>query len=108
MRLLILSSLIFFLSSGIGVACDDHVGTCEIEDWRYHHTPIMNALTIEGTTTCDKGMAKIRLYEKAGEKPKFLGVTNGYIRGHAFQAVVMNIDKKPSDLLIKYSMTTVH
>ena len=83
-------------------ACDDHVGECEVEDWRWY-SAIAGMVIVEGVTTCDKGKIRFRLYEGTGDNRKFLGTDSGYIGGHAFKAVVMKIGK-PKNLSIKYSI----
>ena len=84
------------------LACDDRVGKCEVEDWRWH-AAIGGLLVIEGSTTSDKGEIRIRLYDGTGEKRKFLGTDMGYIEGHAFQSMMTNI-QKPKSPSIKYSI----
>ena len=86
---------------GTAQACDDHHGTCEIEDWRWQ-SMIGGMLMIDGVTTCDEGRAVLRLYE--GDDGPFLGVADGYIEGHTFQALATDIPK-PSALTIKYSIS---
>ena len=86
--------------AGTAAACDDHHGTCEIEDWRWQ-SPFAGMLMLDGVTTCDEGMVILRLYE--GEDGPFLGIANGFISGHAFQAMASDIPK-PSALTIKYSI----
>lgn len=97
--LLALSAIPMCLGSAL--ACDDHVGTCEIEDWRWQNA--MGMLSIEASTTCDTGMAHIRLYEDSGSEPRFLGVAQGFIQGHVLSAFATDIDK-PKSLSIKYSI----
>ena len=89
----------FCLNSAL--ACDDHVGACEIEDWRWYSTG--GYLTIEGSTTCDSGFARIRLYEGDGEEQRFLGIAEGLVEGHALTAIATNMDR-PQSLSIKYSI----
>lgn len=89
------------LYGGIAQACDDHHGACEIEDWRWN-TALGNFLTVEGVTTCDKGFIRIRLYD--GDQRKFVGVANGFVNGHTFDAIAENIDSPPQALSIKYSI----
>ena len=83
-------------------ACDDHVGTCEIEAWRWY-APIPGMLAIEGSVSCDSGMASIRLFEQAGGEQKFLGTATGIIDGHVLEAIATNIDE-PDELVIRYSI----
>ena len=83
-------------------ACDDQGGDCKVEDWRWY-APIPNTLMIEGSTTCDQGEIRFRLYEGMGDNRKFLGVETGFIEGHIFKAVMTNI-KKPKSPSIKYSI----
>ena len=82
------------------VACDDHIGTCEIEEWRWIG-PQGGYLTIEGVTTCNSGFATIRLYE--GDGGRFLGIAEGFISGHALRAIATDVNKA-TDLAIKYSI----
>lgn len=84
-------------------ACDDHVGKCEIEDWKHTYTPMMRALLIDGVTTCNKGEIKLRLYDGEGEARKFVGVETAYIEGHIFKALLIPV-AKPMALAIKYSI----
>ncbi|MCY3794811.1 MAG: hypothetical protein OXG51_10620 [Gammaproteobacteria bacterium] len=85
-------------------ACDDHVGKCKIEAWRYTHTPAIRLLTIEGSASCNEGTVNMRLYVGDGEKKKFLGTADGIIEGHALKAVAYAIYEKPKTLSIRYSI----
>ena len=78
MRIALSAITVFCLVSTAALACDNHTGTCEVEDWRWSG-PSGGYLTIEGVTTCDTGRIMLRLYE--GEGGKFLGVANSRIRG---------------------------
>ena len=84
------------------MACDDHVGTCELEAWRAHNA-IPGILTIEGSATCDSGVVSIRLYDVAGGAERFLGTANGFIQGHALHAVAAELDA-PGELAIRVSI----
>ena len=86
------------LLASMAVACDDHHGVCEIEDWTWYQTA--SILSIEGVATCDEGWAKIRLYDSEN----FIGVVDGLIEGHGLQAVHLNIPARPNNLVIKYSI----
>ena len=93
------------LTSGVVGACDDHVGKCEIEDWRWYEVPGMDMLYIEGVATCDSGEITIRIYEGIGDPQQFLGVANGYVESHAFFAVASNVRVfHPDDIAIRYSI----
>ena len=74
---------------------------CVLEDWRYHHEPILHLLTIEGATSCATGTIHIRVYE--GEK--FIGVATGFIEGFTFVADVMQVKQNPEKLSIKYTIS---
>ena len=89
------------LVAGTAGACDDHHGACEIEDWRWYSTG--DYLSIEGVATCDAGRIRIRLYEGKGDKPKFIGIADGRITGHVFEAIGQNI-QPPDSVSIKYSI----
>ena len=100
------ADLVFVIGSlwfGVALACDDHIGKCEIEEWTWGYTAIMEALTIEGSATCDTGQVSMRLYDGEGEGAKFLGVETGYITGHGFKVLKMGISK-PASLSFKYSI----
>ena len=101
MRFALLTLAAIPLCLGSALACDDHVGTCEIEDWRWYTTG--HYLTVEGSATCNSGFARIRLYEETGADAQFLGVAEGLIDGHALTAIATNIDQ-PQSLSIKYSI----
>ena len=105
MRAPIVAVLAGLLGAGIAQACDDHHGACEIEDWRWYS--VADYLTVEGVATCDTGHIRVRLYEGEGEgegdKPKFLGTAEGFIEGHSFEAIGMNI-QPPESVSIKYSI----
>ena len=85
---------------GTAVACDDHVGKCELEAWRSAYTPMVKLLVIEGSATCNEGSINTRLYD--GEK--FIGTADGIIQGHAAYAAAHNIQARPTALTIKYSI----
>ena len=101
MRSILLALTVVPLCLGSALACDDHVGTCEIEDWRWQNA--MGMLSIEASTTCDSGLAHIRLYDDGGTEQRFLGVAQGFIQGHALTAIATDIDK-PQSLSIRYSI----
>ena len=101
MRSALLALAILPLCLGSALACDDHIGTCEIEDWRWYTTG--HYLTVEGSVTCDSGFARIRVYEASGAEQQFLGVAEGVIEGHALTAIATNIEQ-PQTLSIKYSI----
>ena len=101
MRLAWMALAIAPLCLDSALACDDHIGTCEIEDWRWQNA--MGMLTIEGSATCDSGLAHIRLYDESGGEPRFLGVAQGVVQGHALTAFATDIDR-PQSLSIKYSI----
>lgn len=97
MRIFLAALLGILFSTAVAVACDDHHGKCTLEAWRAQSTA--GLLTIDGSATCDKGRATIRLYD--GDK--FLGVATGYIRGHALRALGTGIESY-GNLKIKYSL----
>ena len=101
MRLAWMALAIVPMSLGSALACDDHIGTCEIEDWRWYE--LLDDVVIEGSATCDSGRAQIRLYGESGGETRFLGVARGYIKGHALRASVSNV-AEPQSLSIKYSI----
>ena len=103
MRKTMLAALALCLAPGIALACDDHVGTCKIEDWKHTHTGMMKALQIDGVATCDKGEVRLRLYDGKGDARKFIGVETAYIEGHIFTAIKFQV-AKPQELSIKYSI----
>ena len=85
--------------AGTAQACDDHHGTCEIEEWILNDSPM--GVGIDGVATCDEGRMALRIYE--GEGGKLLGVDNAFIKGHIFKAMFLGM-KKPKDLALKYSI----
>lgn len=102
MRTLIATAAAFWLAGGVALACDDHIGTCEIEDWRWQ-APFPGTLMLDGVVTCNSGKITLRLYEGAGEDARFLGVSDTYIEAHTFQALASGIDAV-TDLQIKYAI----
>ena len=85
---------------GVALACDNHVGKCELEAWRSTYTPMIKMLTIEGSATCNEGSINTRLYD--GEK--FIGTADGIVEGHAAHASAYDIQARPAALTIKYSI----
>ena len=100
MRIALSAITAFCLASTAALACDDHTGTCEIEDWRWSG-PIGGYLTIDGAATCDAGWVTIRVYE--GDGGRFLGVATGKVEGHAFEAIATDV-KAAGAVAIKYSI----
>ena len=96
-------ALALCLAPGMALACDDHIGKCEVEDWKASYTPMMQALQIDGVATCDAGRIRLRLYDGKGEARKFVGVETAFIKGHIFKAIKMQV-AKPAALSIKYSI----
>ena len=105
MRHIALAAVALLVGTGTAIACDDHVGKCEIEDWKATHTGMMEALQIDGVATCDQGKIMLRLYDGEGDARKFLGVETAYIEGHIFQAIKLRV-AKPKALSIRYSIQT--
>ena len=103
MRIALPAITAFCLVSTTALACDDHFGTCEIEDWKHTYTSMMQALTIDGVATCDAGEIRLRLYDGDGDTRKFIGVDTAYIEGHIFKAILLQVEK-PKALAIKYSI----
>ena len=99
MRYVLFAAMAVLFSSGPVLGCDDHVGKCKLEAWRANKAG-SSMLMIDGSATCDKGSATIRLYD--GDK--FLGVATGFVEGHALQAVATGIPAYQA-LGIKYSIT---
>ena len=91
------------VSADAALACDDHHGTCEIEDWKATYTAMMEAIQIDGVATCNEGRIMLRLYDGAGDSRKFIGVERTFIRGHIFKASKLGVPK-PAALSIKYSI----
>ena len=100
MHTALLTITAFCLASTTALACDDHIGKCDVEDWRWSG-PTGGYLTIEGVATCDTGRIRLRLYE--GEGGKFLGVASSGIKGHTFEAIATDI-KSVSTVAIKYTI----
>ena len=103
MRKTMLGVAALCLAPGPAIACDDHVGQCEVEDWKYTYTSVMEALQIEGVATCDVGQIRLRLYDGEGDSRKFVGVETAYIEGHIFQAIKLQVER-PRALYIQYSI----
>ena len=100
MRIALSGITAFFLASTAALACDDHTGTCEIEDWRWSG-PIGGYLTVDGAATCDTGWITIRVYE--GDGGRFLGIATGEVKGHAFEAIATDVTSAEA-VAIKYSI----
>ena len=105
MRIVLLTITAFCLASTVALACDDHTGTCEIEDWKHTYTAAIQAITIHGVATCDTGKIRLRFYDGEGDARKFLAVDTAYIDGHIFKAILLSVGK-PKALAIKYSIKT--
>ena len=97
MRKVVTAALAMILPAGAA-------GACEVEDWRWKYTAMMNALQIEGVTTCAKGEMSLRIYDGEGENRRFLAVDTAYIERHIFQSLVTGIEEKPAKLTIKYTV----
>ena len=88
-------------AAGAAFACDDHYGTCTIEDWRWENSSI-GAIFLDGVATCNEGAITLRLYD--GEGGEYLGSTTGYINHHVFEAFVDNAYASNNTLSIKYGI----
>ena len=107
MRIFTLTLAIFLLWFGSAVANDDHIGECEIEEWRSYSSTgaSLRKLIIEGSATCASGFVAIRLYEGTGESRTFIGTADGVIRGYAFSATTaFYTETKQESLSIEYSI----
>ena len=103
MRKMLLPALALCLAPGAALACDDHIGKCDVEDWKHTYTGSMQALQIDGVATCNAGRIRLRLYDGEGEARKFVGVETAFIQGHIFKAIKLQV-AKPAALSIKYSI----
>ena len=103
MKTVLSAALALVAGTATAIACDDHAGRCEIEDWSHKYTAPMKMLMIDGVATCDEGEIRLRLYDGEGEGRTFLGVERAFIEGHIFKALVIDV-AKPASLSIKYSI----
>ncbi len=101
MKLIAMAVSACLIGASAALACDDHIGACEIEDWRSWDS--FGTFVIEGVATCDTGFIRIRLYDGEGDGQRFLGTAEGFIDGHVFSALATNLDT-PKNLSIKYSI----
>lgn len=76
---------------------------CVVEDWTHSYNTHMQALSIDGATTCKTGAIRLRLYDGEGEARKLLGVETAYIEGYIFEAVLLQV-ARPVALSMKYSI----
>ena len=104
MKLLLATAAALWLAAGVAIACDDHIGLCEVEDWRYYHTEAMRMLGIEGTATCNEGELTLRAYSGTEDDPNLVGVDTTYIEGHVFKTAIFAVHARPENLFIKYSI----
>ena len=81
------------------MACDDHIGECEIEDWLAKE--LGGTMLLEGVATCDTGRVTLRLYDN----DTFVAMERAYIEGHAFRTLVHDVETKTTYEL-KYSIDT--
>ena len=58
---------------------------------------------LQGVATCERGIARFRLYDGEGPARKFLGVASASIRGHIFTVFVSDTGR-PQALSFKYSI----
>ena len=79
MRALLATLAVVFLSCVPVLACDDHVGKCELDAVKVSRTG--GLLNFHGSATCDRGRVFIRVYD--GDT--FLGVVSDGFRGHAIR-----------------------
>ncbi len=93
----IAATFAFILTAGSADAC-------EVEAWRWYHTNVMDALSIEGATTCEEGNIFLRVYEGEGEDRKFLGIDRAYIEGHTFTSNITAIKTEPKTVTIEFSI----
>ena len=103
MRKALLAVATLCLAAGPAIACDDHIGRCELEDWKHTYTGMMKALQIDGVATCNTGRIRLRLYDGEGDARKFVGVETAFIEGHIFKAIKLPV-AEPRALSIKYSI----
>ena len=76
---------------------------CVLEDWKHTYTAVMQALTLQGVTTCKTGTIQLRLCDGEGDARRFVGVETGYIQGHIFETILLQVEK-PAALSIKYNI----
>ena len=98
-----LAAFVVAIAGGQALACDDHHGACEIEDWTYSYNAMMQAITIDGVATCDTGQVRLRFYDGEGDNAKFVGVDRAFIEGHIFKTILLPVEH-PEALSIKYSI----
>ena len=91
------------LAAGILAAGPALAEECTIEDWTHSYQAAMQALLVEGATTCKAGQIQLRLYDGEGDSQKLIGVANAFIEGHIFQAMKLQV-AKPTALSIKYNI----
>ena len=102
MRTLIPVLLTCLVAFGNANACDDHVETCEVEEWNYSYNSLVDTVHIVGVTTCNEGLIRLRLYENG----KLIGIVSGVIMGHTFQAFGSTVERILDTMDIKYNIET--
>lgn len=78
---------------------------CRIEDWRWSHSAVVKALTIEGAASCTSGHVIMRVYSRTDEGDVYLGNANAFIDGYAFTAIVTSVEEKPESLSVRYTIS---
>ena len=80
---------------------------CQVEDWRWYHTPMVNMFTVEGVASCDNGRIAMLAYDQNGESRKFLGVADSFIEHRAFVMTIYDVDPPPVSPAPEFTITEV-
>ncbi len=98
MKTIVISLFALMVMSSVALAEE-----CIIEDWKSIYQDTMQALIIEGVTTCKSGQIQLRLYDGEGDGREFFGVETGYIQGYIFEIFLIPAEK-PNKLSIEYNI----
>ena len=99
---LVVFATIMFFGTGVAIACHNHGGKCQVEEWRSIHNDRLEHLIIEGMTTCRMGSVGVRIYDTSGDGPKLLGIGGNMFMGHTFRVRVSDFPKQPASLSVKF------
>lgn len=73
---------------------------CKIEAWKFQKTS-SNYITIDGTTTCNKGKLVLKVYN--GEGKEYIGNDTTYINNGTFKSLIRT-SVHPNSLEIKFTI----
>ena len=103
--LIVLTFVAAVVSGTLASAAAAQEPTCEVEVWRWYHSPFMESFGVEGVASCRESRIAMIVFDMDGETPTFVGVGDGFIEHRAFTVLLRDVPHPPVNPVIEFTIT---